>query len=126
MYKFLEYLKYLGLFFLFILIITIIISLINLTNINTNLISKIGIILSALSFFIISAKASNDFNEKGYLLGLKLGLIMIIILVITNLIIFHSSFKIDCLIYYIILLASSILGGSFGKNIKIKKLIPKK
>ena len=126
MYKFLHYLKYIGLYFLILIIITILISLINLTNINTNLITKIGIILSALSFFIVSAKASNDFNEKGYLLGLKLGLILIITLVIINLIIFHSSFKIDRLIYYVILLASSLLGGSFGKNIKIKKLIPKK
>ena len=126
MYKFLHYLKYIGLYFLILIIITILISLINLTNINTNLITKIGIIISALSFFIVSAKASNEFSEKGYLLGLKLGLLLIITLVIINLIIFQSSFKIDRLIYYVILLASSILGGSIGKNIKIKKLITKK
>lgn len=120
MAKFLKYLKYLILFFLILLIITIITSLINLTNLNYSIISKIGIILSALSFFIVSAIASHDFIEKGYILGLKLGLIMIIILILTNLIIFRSSFKIDRLIYYTILLASSILGGSFGKNIKIK------
>ena len=126
MYNFLTYLKYIGLFFIFIIVITLFTSLINLTNLNVNLITKLGIILTAISFFIISAKASNSFNSKGYITGLKLGLIMIIVLVLSNLIIFKSSFKIDRLIYYSILFISSVLGGSFGKNIKIKKLLPKK
>ena len=39
-----------------------------------------------------------------------------------NFIFFKSSFSIDRLIYYIILIISGILGGSFGKNLKIKKL----
>ena len=122
MYKLLEYLKYIGLFFIFIFVIAIITSLINLTNISPKLISKLSIILTAISFFIISSKASNKINEKGYILGIKLGLSMIVILILLNLIIFKSIFNIDRLIYYTILLASSILGGSFGKNLKIKKL----
>ena len=121
MYKLLEYLKYLGLFLIFILIITLLTSLINLTNINTVLISKISIILTAISFFIISTKASSKISEKGYILGLKLGLLFVIFLLLINIIFFKSAFNIDRIIYYIILIASSILGGSFGKNFHFKK-----
>lgn len=121
MYKVLEYLKYLGLFCLFIVGIAIITSLINLTGFNSNIVSKLGVILTAISFFIIAAKASANTKEKGFVFGAKLGLIFIIFLVLVNLIIFKSNFKIDRIIYYIILTFSSILGGSFGKNFKIGK-----
>lgn len=122
MLKVLNYLKYIGIFILFIIGIALITSLINLTGLNTNLINKLAIILTALSFFIISAMASKNFNEKGYILGIKLGLLFVLLMVFINLIFFKSSFSIDRIIYYIILVFSSILGGSFGKNLKIKKL----
>lgn len=122
MYKILTYLKYIGIFFLFIIGISIITSLISLTGINSTFISKLSIILTALSFFIVTTIASHKLSEKGYILGLKLGLLFIILLLFINLIIFKSGFSIDRFIYYAILLASGILGGSFGKNIKVKKL----
>ena len=53
-------------------------------------------------------------------MGIKLSLIFIILMVIINLILFKSSFNIGRFIYYIILIASAILGGSFGKNLKKK------
>jgi len=121
MIKILNYLKFLGLFSLFIIVIAIISSLINLTGLNSILINKLSVILTAISFFIVIAIASNEFNEKGYILGIKLGLIFIISLLLINLLIFKSSFSIDRFIYYTILLASGILGGSFGKNINFKK-----
>lgn len=121
MLKVLNYLKYIGLFIILIIAIALITSLINLTGANTNLINKLSVILTALSFFIISALASKKINEKGYILGIKLGLLFVILMVLINLIFFKSSFSIDRFIYYTILIISSILGGSFGKNLKIKK-----
>lgn len=121
MNKLLNYLKYFGLFCIFIIVIAIITSLINLTGIKSITISKLSVILTALSFFIISVLASNKTKERGIVLGLKLGLSFIIILILINLIVFKSPFNIDRLIYYIILLASSLLGGSIGKNIKLKR-----
>ncbi len=121
MNKLLNYLKYFGLFCIFIIVIAIITSLINLTGIKSITISKLSVILTALSFFIISLLASNKTKERGIVLGLKLGLSFIIILILVNLIVFKSPFNIDRLIYYIILLASSLLGGSIGKNIKLKR-----
>ena len=121
MNKLLNYLKYFSLFCIFIIVIAIITSLINLTGIKSITISKLSVILTALSFFIISVLASNKTKERGIVLGLKLGLSFIIILILVNLIVFKSPFNIDRLIYYIILLASSLLGGSIGKNIKLKR-----
>lgn len=121
MYKFLNYLKYLGLFILVIIGIATITSLINLTGINSSIISKLGVIITAISFFIISALASKDSNELGYILGIKLGILFIIFLVVVNFLVFKSNFKVDRLIYYAILFISSLFGGSFGKNLKKTK-----
>ena len=119
--KILTYLKCFGLFFIFIIVIAVITSLINLTGIKSVTISKLSVILTAISFFIIAVLASHKTKERGITLGLKLGLSFVILLILINLIVFRSPFNIDRLIYYIILIASSILGGSFGKNIKFKK-----
>ncbi|MCI8670887.1 MAG: TIGR04086 family membrane protein [Bacilli bacterium] len=118
MTKVLEYLKYVGLFFIFIIGIAIITALINLTGLNSTLVMKLGVILTAISFFVIGSIASQNSKEKGYKLGIKLALLFIGILIIINLIMFKSQFNIDRFIYYIILIASGVLGGSFGKNIK--------
>lgn len=126
MEKILKYLKYLGLFFIFIIVIAILTSLINLTGLNSILVNKLGIILTALSFFIIASIASSEQKEKGYILGLKLGIIFIFFLLLVNLIIFKSKFNLDRIIYYIILTASGVLGGSFGKNFKINLFARKK
>ncbi len=120
--KILDYLKFISLFFLLIIVISFITTLINLTSINSIILTKISIILTAISFFIISTIASPKSKDKGYILGIKLGLIMIIFLILINLIFFQSKINIDRIIYYLILLSSSILGGSFGKNLKLKKL----
>ena len=120
MNKLLNYLKYYGLFLIFIIVIALITSLINLTGIKSITISKLSVILTAISFLVISILASSKSSERGIITGLKLGLSFIILLILVNLIIFQSPFNIDRLIYYLILLISSILGGSVGKNIKKK------
>jgi len=121
MLKVINYLKYIGMFIIFIIVIALATSLINLTGINSNITNKVSIILTALSFFIVSGLASKSSNEKGYILGIKLGLIFVLLMALINLIFFKSSFNIDRIIYYSILIISGILGGSFGKNLKIKK-----
>ena len=122
MLKVLSYFKYIGIFVIFIVGISIGTSLINLSGFKPNLINKLAVILTALSFFIVSSMASKNITEKGYILGIKLGLLFVILMILINLIFFKSGFNIDRIIYYTILIISSILGGSFGKNLKIKKL----
>ena len=122
MSKLLNYLNYFGIFFLVIITIAIITSLINLTGINSSTINKLSIVITAISFFVMASIASHKTKERGFIIGLKLGISFVLLLLIINLIVFRSSFNIDRLIYYTILILSGILGGSFGKNIKKKTL----
>lgn len=118
MVKVLNYLKYIGIFFLFIVVIGVITSLVSLTSLNNGFISKLGIILTGVSFFVVSGLASRNSEELGYKLGIKLSVIFVVSMMLINLVFFKSGFSIDRVIYYIILICSGILGGSFGKNFK--------
>ena len=86
MLKVLSYFKYIGIFVIFIIGIAIVTSLINLTGFKPNLINKLAVILTALSFFIVSSMASKNITEKGYILGIKLGLLFVILMILINLI----------------------------------------
>ena len=113
-----NYLKYIGIFIIFIISISFVTSLINLTNVNYLLINKLSIILTGVSFFIVTFMASKNTLEKGFILGTKLSLLFVLLMIILNLIIFKSPFNIDRVIYYLILICSGTLGGSIGKNFK--------
>lgn len=122
MIKFLNYLKYIGIYILVLLGITILISLTNLLGINNIIINKIIIILSAISLFIICVLASKKINEKGFIVGLILSITFIILITLINLIFIRNKINFDRIIYYLILIMVGALGGSLGKNLKIKKL----
>ena len=73
--------------------------------------------MTSVWFFFLGFKNGKVSKSKGYLAGLKMGLGFVMILVIFNLI-FIRSFKVSLLIYYLLLLMSSVLGGMFGINRK--------
>ena len=113
-----NYLKKLGKSFLttFITLIIgiIIITLLNYFNIigiNITNISKI--IILGLSIFIGSFSLGKMALKKGYLEGLKFGLLITFILFFLNLII-TKNIKIRLIILYIIINITSILGSMFG------------
>ena len=79
-----------------------------------NILVIINLLIPLLSIFI----GAYDFCKKhGWLDGIIYGSIFIIILLIINLL-FYSNFKFKNLIYYLILLITSILGGIVGINKK--------
>ena len=86
----------------------------NILNIKITNILKIIIPLFsvALGGYIMGKKA----EKNGYLEGLKIGLIIVILLLIPNLIFF--SINIKDFIFYLILIISSIFGSMFGINMK--------
>ena len=113
-----NYLKKLGKSFLttFITLIIgiIIITLLNYFNIigiNITNISKI--IILGLSIFIGSFSLGKMSIKKGYLEGLKFGLLITFILFLLNLMI-TKNIKIRLIILYIIINITSILGSMFG------------
>lgn len=113
-----NYLKKLGKAFLttFITLIIgiVVITLLNYFNIigiNITNISKI--IILGLSIFIGSFSLGKMALKKGYLEGLKFGLLITFILFFLNLII-TKNIKIRLIILYIIINITSILGSMFG------------
>lgn len=102
-----------------ILISTFLVTLLNYFNIfgaKFLAISKILIILiSTFSGGFLIGKAS---KEHGWLEGIKLGTIFIILLSIFNYFIINQEFVITQIIYYLILIIGCILGSMLGINKK--------
>ena len=120
-----KYLKNLGFSFLYIiasiLIITFIITILNYFNIiSDKVISIFKILIPVISLFIGGFYIGKRSTNKGYLEGLKLGLLFSIFLLIFNFLALSNSFKLKYLLFYLIIIVSSILGSMIGININKK------
>ena len=118
-----KYLKNLGLSFAYILgsilVLTFITTLLSYFNILSDKItSLIKIIIPIISMLIGGFYIGKKSSKKGFLEGLKLGLIFSSILIIFNYLALDNSFKFKYLLFYIILIISSILGSMIGINRK--------
>ncbi len=118
MNKLFNYLKFLSIFLILELMITFLVSLLNLIGVNSGITTIILFIFNIILFFILNFINAKNIKKKGYLEGIILGLIFIFLMFLIKIIFFNSSFNISTLIYYIILLLVSILGGMFGVNKK--------
>ena len=104
-------------FFIIILVGTLLITLFNYFNLlNTKIISILKLITPIISMFISSYKLGKQSETKGYIEGLKLGSIIVVIFFI--LILLLDKFEIKSLIYYTILLITSTLSSMIGINKK--------
>lgn len=98
-----------------ILIGTILLTIFNYFNIlNGTLLKIIMLIIPIIGIFIGSFKIGKISSKKGYIEGLKYGVIWIILLLIINLII--KNFNITSIIYYLILIFISIIASVLGIN----------
>ena len=102
-------------FILFFLLFSTILNYSNMISRSTLSIFKISI--SFISFFIGGFIMGTKSNKKGWLEGFKIGSIMVLLLIIINILFIHS-FHFKYLLYYIILISSSILGSIIGINKK--------
>jgi len=111
----LNYLKTIGITLLIILIGTIIITFLNYFGIlNSKIINIISLILPIITLFYGGYRTGRLSSKKGYIEGLKIGIIFIILITIFNLI--FNDIKWFNIIYYVILVLSSILGSMLGIN----------
>lgn len=116
-----KYLKNLGMSFLYIigtiLSLTFIITILSYFNLMSDkTISIFKIIIPIISLLIGSFYIGKRSIKKGFLEGLKLGFIFSIILIIFNYLAFDNLFKIKYLLFYLILIITSILGSMIGIN----------
>ena len=121
----LKTLKNYGKTFLFftitILLISILFSLLNLGGLMSfNTTSILFIILMIIIFLIIGYKYGKMADKKGYIEGLKIGFSLILVLLFINLVFYNSDFSLERIIYYLILILSSIFGSVIGINKKEK------
>lgn len=107
----------LGLFFIIMLVSTLIVTILNYFSVFSNkIISIMKFILPMLSMIISSYRLGKFSDKKGYLEGLKFGGIIILIFMI--LVILLDKLEIKSIIYYGILLLTSILSSMIGINRK--------
>ena len=116
-----NYLKKLGISMIyilsFILGLTFIFTLLNYIGIlNNTAINIIKIIIPILSMLIGGFVIGKKTGKKGWLEGLKLSLIFLIILTLFNYLGLKSNLSLKVFIYYLILIISTIFGSIIGVN----------
>ena len=109
-----KYLKYVGYYLLFLILIIFLCSLLNLIKINSTITNFILFITNIVLFLIMGFKNGNKSSKKGYLAGLKISLVLIVILFIINIILKGNIFTKAAIIYYFILILSGTFGGMIG------------
>ena len=120
MKKYLKYFKSILIIIISILIFNIINSTLYYFNIsNSKTINYINLFTTLLSFFIGGYYIGNKSLKKGWLEGIKIGLIGIFLFFLISYLGF-DNFKIKTLIYYFMILSSCVLGGILGINKKKK------
>lgn len=100
-----------------ILIGTLIITILNYFNVLSGPTLKIiSLIIPLIGVSLSSFLLGRKTTQKGYIEGLKYGMIWLLVLLTVNLT--TKNFYITSIIYYIILLLLSILSGIIGINNK--------
>lgn len=99
------------------LIGTLISSILYYFNITSDKLNTIILyLISIISLFVGSLKLGKNFKQKGIISGLIFFTIWLVIMIFISIIIFKTNFILKNIIYYMILLIFSILGGILGKN----------
>ena len=111
-------LKYLGYYTLFLITLVFITSLLNLIGVNSTITNLLIFIFNISLCFIFGLKNGKKANNKGYLAGLKVGGLFLLVLLIISLFTSKNIFSLTTFIYYLVLILASTLGGSLGINKK--------
>ena len=109
-----------GITFLLILLLTLMTTTLSYFEIikgNTTTLFKI--LIPIISIFIGGIIIGKKSTQKGWLEGIKQGLIIILLMLIISLIL-KNKFEFKNTIYYIILIISTTLGSMIGINFKAK------
>lgn len=100
-------------------IFTFLISLLSYFDIlKGNGIHVMAIVLYIISLFLGGFFLGKRSHKKGWLEGLKLGVILILFFILANVLFIHNPLIIKSFIFYFLLLISSIMGSMIGINIK--------
>lgn len=121
-----EYLKKLGISFIYIssilLLSTFLLTILNYFNIiGSGIVSVFKIIIPLVSLFVGGFIIGKKSKNKGWIEGLKLGVILTIIISLFNYLGLNMSFNFKNIIYFLILILITIFGSIIGINKKEKQ-----
>ena len=119
--KYLEHIKNLGVFSLGEIFIIFICSILNLILKSSNVTTIILFVVNILLFGFFGYKYGLKTNKKGLIIGLYVGISLILFLILLNAIFYQQGININRILYYGILVLSSMFGASFGKNKQVTK-----
>lgn len=115
--EFLKYLKSLIYILVPMFILNIIVSIFYYFNIVSNdVVNYLKLFIVAFSMLLGGIYIGTKASKNGWLEGLKVGLEVVIILFVISYLAFDQGINIKTLIYYFILLSSSMLGSMVGIN----------
>lgn len=116
------YSKQIGIFLIYEILSTLILSILNYFGLfsikTTNIIASILLIIIC---FIIGLTCGKNAEKKGYLEGLKIGGILILLLMLLNIIFYQTAFTIARGCYYLIILGICSISATIGINKKNSK-----
>ena len=108
-----KYLYAAGYFFVFFFILTFFITIFDYFNLlSQQVILVIKLVFLILDMFFTGIYVGRRSIRKGYLEGIKIGVILIFIFFIFTL--FFSKVEVKSILYYIILITSSVFGSMLG------------
>lgn len=116
-----KYLVSLGYIFVFVICLTLFLTIFYYFDIlSYNAIKVLKIVISIVSSFIGGFVIGKKSDNKGFLSGIKLGVIYVFIIFLLS-ILGLSSIKWGNLLFYLMVILSSMLGSMFGINKNIKE-----
>lgn len=116
----LNYLKGLGISLGGLLVTMFFVTLLNYYNIiNESILSILQIVIPTIWLFVGGFLIGRSSNDKGYLEGIKFGSIAVILFLLISLLGIGAKFEIKSIIYYLILIVSSMIGSIIGINKKV-------
>ncbi len=111
--------KILGKSYLLLIILTLLMTILNYFNIiNIKVINILIYVIPFISFLMGGFLSGKQAINKGWLTGIKFGLLSTLSLILLNLI-FNDGFTLYNIINYIIVMLGSCLGSIIGINKKI-------
>ncbi len=110
--------KTLGFYSIFIILVVFICSLLNLIGVNSTITNFLLFLFNVGAFFFFGFKNGKRVNSKGYIAGIKMSLLFLLVLIIINLFTSNNFFSIITLVYYLILVFTGIAGSMLGINKK--------
>ena len=114
-----KYLKSIAYILGSILLLSILIGTLSYFNLLSNNVIKVfELIAIIISMFIGGLYLGRLSNKKGFLEGIKIGIVVIVILFLLSYLGFDISFSLNTFIFYLLILISSILGSIIGINKK--------